>query len=148
MSVSVFIGIVYIVPTILGLYVVCCLHQYCMYHANNLGDIYKLLGVFGPFSIFCIFIHCIFVFVFCIFMIDNSTYHFRHPCTLCFPKKHWAGLTPIVNRSHIFICQGAILSIASVCIDNYNTHNKLYSFVFIQISVWLDLKSHSSHIFH
>ena len=39
-----------------------------------------------------------------------------------------AVLTSILDG---IIFQGAILSIASGCIDNYNTHNKLYSFVFI-----------------
>ena len=49
-SVGVYIGIVYIVPKIGGLYVSCSLHQYCMYNANNWGDKYKLLGVFRPFG--------------------------------------------------------------------------------------------------
>ena len=81
MSVGVYIGIVYIVPTIGGLYVSCCFHHivcimltiggigiifwmslgplgqcyggfyvswclkwYCIYHANNWGDVYCVFG--------------------------------------------------------------------------------------------------------
>ena len=43
MSVGVYIGIVYILPTIGGLYVSCFLLVY-----SNWGDTYKLFGVFGP----------------------------------------------------------------------------------------------------
>ena len=90
-----------------------------------------LYRVYRNFIIHFIFIHCICVFVFCICMINNSTYHVRHSCTLCFPKKTLGWLNAYCKPKPYIFFQGTILSIASGCIDNYNTHNKLYSFVFI-----------------
>ena len=42
-SVGVFIGIVYIMQIIWGMYVSWCFHLYCIYHANNLGDVCQLV---------------------------------------------------------------------------------------------------------
>ena len=75
---------------------------------------FALDRVYRHFIIHCIFIHCICVFVFCICMIDNSTYHFRHPCTLCFPKKTlgwlnaYCKLKPYIyfSRCHFINCIG------------------------------------------
>ena len=71
MSVIIFIGIVYIEPTIQGMYVSCCFHLFCIYHArgknvswcfcwyfiyhaNNWWDKCKLLGVFGVGSLWAL----------------------------------------------------------------------------------------------
>ena len=64
----VYICIVYIMPTIRGISISC--------------------WVFIEISSFTLFLYTVFVYLlFCICMIDNSSYHFRHSCTLCFPKK-------------------------------------------------------------
>ena len=46
MAFGVFIGIVYIVQAIGGMYASWCFHLYCRYHAKNLGDLRMSVGVF------------------------------------------------------------------------------------------------------
>ena len=49
MSVDVYIDIVlYIIPIIGGMYISWSLYWYCIYHANNWGDMCKLLVLCGP----------------------------------------------------------------------------------------------------